>query len=210
MRGPSVPWRTMSDSSKSPEEPRAKTNWTLAYWIVGAVAVVTLLALLAAPVARLLGDSRYAIPSALHGVSSIVYLIVATVLAYLAYLLYTDRLQSYHDLKILASLSAVFSFTTIFFGNWIYIYYRATDGPRTYFLENDPEIHEFFFEFKEFIALFTLPLSVAAASIILREGDHLRARPLTRQAVAVLLLLAWLFLLVTFGLGAAITKLRSV
>lgn len=71
-------------------------------------------------------------------------------------------------------------------------------------------MHEFFFEFKEYTALFTLPLMAAATSIIVREGAHLRARPLTRQVVAVLLALSWFFLIIVFGLGAAITKLRSV
>lgn len=188
----------------------AKPNWALAYWVAAGVAVVSLLALVTSPVAKLLGDSRYAIPSALHGISSLVYVIVGTVLAYLAYLLYTDRLERYHDLKVLSALAALFSFVTIVFGNWIYIYYRATGGPRGYFLENEPALHEVFFEFKEFVALLTLPLSVAAATIIAREGEHLRSRPLTRQVVAVLLLLSWVFLMLAFGLGAAITKIRGV
>ncbi len=171
---------------------------------------MALLAIVTFPIAELLGDSRYAIPAALHGVSSILYVIIATVLAYMAYLLYTDRLERYHDLTILSELAALFSFVTIVFGNWIYIYYRQSGGPKTFFMENQPAIHQFFFEFKEFVALFTLPLAVATALIIRREGAHLRSRPLTRQAVAVLLVLAWLFLLVAFGLGAAVTKLRSV
>lgn len=193
-----------------PPEKRARTNWTLFYWVAGAVAAFVFLALVTSPVAKLLGDSDYAIPSSLHGVSSMVYVIIGTVLAYMAYLLYTDRLDAYHDLKILAELAVAFSLLTIMFGNWTYIAYRGEGGPRAYFLENEPAIHEFFFEFKEFIALFTLPLSVAAAVIIRREGAHLRSLPLTRQAVAVLLGLAWVFLMVAFGLGAAITKLRGV
>jgi hypothetical protein len=194
----------------SPEQTRSKPNWALAYWVAGAVAVAGFLALVTSPIADLLGDSEYAIPAALHGVAAMVYLVVGTVLAYMAYLLYVDRLQAYHDLKVLSLLSTAFSLLTIMFGNWIYIFYRASEGPRTYFLETNPAVHEIFFEFKEFAALFTLPLSMAAAAIIVREGDHLRSRPLTRQVVAVLLALSWLFLLLVFGLGAAITKLRSV
>lgn len=189
---------------------RSKPDWTLAYWLAGAIGAAAFLALLTAPIADLLGDSEYAIPSALHGVAAIVYLVIGTVLAYLAYLLYVDRLQAYHDLKVLSLLSTAFSLLTILFGNWIYIYYRATEGPRTYFLENNPAVHEIFFEFKEFAALVTLPLSMAATAIIVREGPSLRSRPLTRQVVAVLLVLSWLFLMLVFGLGAAITKLRGV
>ncbi|MGQ0536401.1 MAG: hypothetical protein ACT4PT_10040, partial [Methanobacteriota archaeon] len=134
-----------------------RTDWTLAYFLAAAVGVVSVAAMVTAPVASLLGDSRYAIPSALHGVSATVYVIVSTVCAYLAYLLYTGRLEAYRDLRILAALQSFFSLVTIRFGNWIYIYYRAAPGPRSYCLETSPEIHEIFFEFKEFVALYTLP-----------------------------------------------------
>lgn len=189
---------------------KARGDWTLAYVVAGAVGGVALLALVTAPVAGLLGDSRYAIPGALHGVSAVVFVIVSTITAYLAYRLYTGRLESTHDLRIMAGLNAFFSLVTVLFGNWIYIYYRATGGPRSYFLENNPAVHEIFFEFKEFIALFTLPLSVAAAFILLREKDKVLQNRQLRQAVGVLLVLVWVYLMLAFGLGAAITKLRSV
>src|SRR5438105_3229586 len=124
-----------------PDPTTTKPKWTLAYVVAGAVALFALIALITSPIASLLGDSKYAIPAALHGISSLVYVIVATVLAYLGYLLYTDRLRSYHDLKVLSALAAVFSLITIAFGNWIYIYYRATGGPRAVFLENNPPVH---------------------------------------------------------------------
>jgi hypothetical protein len=192
-------------------KPAAKrADWSLAYIAVGAVGAVGLLALFTSPVANLLGDSKYAIPGALHGVSAIVYVIIATVAAYLGYRLYVGRLDSTHDLRILAGLTAFFSLVTVMFGNWIYIYYREKGGPRTYFMEQDAVIHEIFFEFKEFIALFTLPLSVATAYILLREKDHILERPRLRQAVAAMLGLQWMYLMLAFALGAAITKLRSV
>jgi len=191
-------------------EPRTRTDWTLAYVLAAAVGAVALLALATAPVAALLGDSSYAIPSSLHGVAAIVYVIVGTVTAYLAWHLYRGTLEAYRDLRILGLLGAFFSLVTVLFGNWIYIYYRATGGPRSYFLEANAPIHEIFFEFKEFIALFTLPVSVASAYILWHEGDALRDRPHLRQAVAVALILAWAYLMLAFGLGAAITKLRSV
>lgn len=187
-----------------------RSDWTLAYVVIGAIGVVALLALATAPVAALLGDSSYAVPSALHGVAAITFVIVATVAAYLGYRLYMGRLEQLHDLRILASFNAFFSLLTIMFGNWVYIAYRAKGGPRTYFLENNPVVHQIFFEFKEFIALFTLPLSVAAAFILLRHRDELLKHSRLRQAVAVALGLSWLYLMLAFALGAAITKLRSV
>jgi hypothetical protein len=187
-----------------------RPDWSLAYILLFAIGAVALLALATAPVAALLGDSQYAIPSALHGVSATVFVVVSTVMVYLAYRLYTGQLTSVRDLRALAGLNAFFAAITVLFGNWIYIYYRAPAGPRAYFLENTPVIHEIFFEFKEFIALFTLPLSVAAAFVIWREGEGLRSRTTLREAVAVVLALSWLYLMLAFGLGAAITKLRGV
>ncbi len=185
-------------------------DWTLAYILMAAVGVVAILAMVTAPVAELLGDSRYAVPATLHGISSILYVIVATVAAYLALHLYTGRLQAYRDLRILAMLCAFFSLITILFGNWIYIFYRQEGGPRSYFLETNPALHEIFFELKEFVALFTLPLAVAAAFSLWREGDGLAHKPHLRQAISVLVVLGWIFTMLVFGLGAAITKLRSV
>ena len=189
---------------------KPKTSWTIVYILAAAVGVLALLALLTAPAQSLLGESPHAIASAMHGVSAIIYLLVATALAYLSYLMYTGRLQSYHDIRILASLNAFFSLLTILFGNWIYMAYRARGGPRARFLEDMPEIHQIFFEFKEFIALCTLPLAVAGAFILLRERDRMDGQERLRQATAVLLVGSWVFLLLAFGLGAAITKLRSV
>lgn len=207
-------------------EPQERTDWTLAYVLGGAVLLVALMAAATSPVAAILGDSAYAIPGALHGVAAMVFVIVSTIGAYFGYLLYTGRLEAwrgapaagglitshgaYFELRVLTAVGAVLSAATVVFGNWIYIYYRASSGPRAYFLENNPVIHEIFFEFKEFIALFTVPLSVAAAFIVWHQGEKLRDNAALRQAVAVLLVLTWVYLMITFGLGAAITKLRSV
>lgn len=190
--------------------PRRTVDWTLAYIAIAAVGLVALLAMVTTPVAALLGDSEYAIPSTLHGISAMLYVIVSTAGLYMAFLLYTGRLEAYRDMRIIAGLQAFLSLVTILFGNWIYIYYRATEGPRSYFLENDPALHQIFFEFKEFIALFTLPLATAAAFIAWRERDGLRDDARMRQALAILLALAWTCLMLAFGLGAAITKIRSV
>ncbi len=189
---------------------KARADWTLAYVLIAAIGAVALLALITAPVAELLGDSQYAVPSTLHGVAAMTYVIVATIAAYLAYRLYTGELKAYRDLRILAGLQTFLSLVTIMFGNWIYVYYRQTGGPRSYFKENMPEIHEIFFEFKEFVALFTLPLLVAASFVLWREKEAIAEKKRLRQAVAIVLVLAWAFLMLAFGLGAAITKLRSV
>lgn len=189
---------------------KTKRDWTLAYFLAGGIGIVTILAMVTAPVAALLGDSKYAVPSSLHGLSAMIYVIVSTVLAYLGYRLYKGELTAYNDLRMLSGLNALFSLATIMFGNWIYIFYRAKAGPRTYFLENLPEIHKIFFEFKEFVALFTLPIAVAAAYILWNEKDNIKERVAIRQVVAALLVMSWVYLMLAFGLGAAITKLKGV
>ena len=188
----------------------AQSPRTLAYVLLGAVVLAGLLALATAPVAALLGASAYAIPATLHGVISLAYVIVATILAYLGFLMFTGRPVRYDDLRLLSAGGGALSTLTILFGNWIYIAYRAPAGPRGYFLETSPALHQVFFEFKEFIALFTLPLAVAAAFVAWREGDGLERDARLRPAVGAVLVLHWLFLLLAFGLGAAITRLRSV
>lgn len=202
-----------SAAEAEPETPTPmtrKTDWNLVYWLIAAIGAVALLALFTSPVAALLGDSRYAIPGALHGVSAVVFVIIGTVTAYLGYRLYTGQLQATHDLRVLSGLNAFFSLVTVMFGNWIYIYYRERGGPRTYFLETNSVVHQIFFEFKEFIALFTLPLTVTTAFILFREHDRIVKNVRLRQAVGILLILQWMYLMLAFGLGAAITKLRSV
>jgi hypothetical protein len=107
-------------------------------------------------------------------------------------------------------VNATTAFLTVLSGNWIYIPYRAADGPRSYFLQHAPEIHKVFFEFKEFAALFTVPLAVVAAYLLIRYGGVLYQRKGLSTIVAVLLTLVFFYFIVAFGLGAAVTKLRSV
>ena len=77
------------------------------------------------------------------------------------------------------------------------------------FLNTSPAVHKIFFEFKEYIALFALPLAVAAAFILLYYNTDVLRRPWLRYSVAVLLGLVFFTVMVAFGLGAAITKLQA-
>jgi len=77
-------------------------------------------------------------------------------------------------------------------------------------LENSPEVHEIFFEFKEYIALFTLPLALGTMFTIWTYRERLREDKSLRTTVALLLIVKWAIFILTFILGAAITKLRSV
>jgi hypothetical protein len=164
-----------------------------------------------APFAKLLGAGAGALPAAFHGMAAILYLFVGTIGLYLGWRLLTGRIRAFADLQLLSVVAATFAFLAIVFGNWLYVYYRAPapDSPRSFFVKNMPEVHRIFFEFKEFAALFTLPLAVAAAFILWRYGNQVLERPWLRYTVAVLFGLAFFYLVVAFGLGAAVTKLKA-
>jgi hypothetical protein len=165
--------------------------------------------LITAPVQALLGESAWAAVSGMHGLGAGVFMIGTTVGLYQAYRLYRGSPLQIGEMQIGSTFTAAASLITILFGNWIYIAYRAKTGPRTYFLENMPAIHEIFFEFKEFVALFTLPIIVGVAFVIWYYGDQLRLRPALRNLVALGLVLVFFYFAAAFGLGAAITKLRA-
>lgn len=188
---------------------------TLLILTVGAIAAVGLIAAITAPSGVLVGDSQWEMISAFHGLGATVFLLGATIAVYLSWRLYTGQLSAFRDLKWLTAFSAFMSAVTIGFGNWIYIGYRLKSPtgdtyPREYFLSSLPAIHEIFFEFKEFIALFTLPLMVAAAFLLWKYGPGLVKNRELRAAVSIPILLGWVFLILAYTLGAAITKLRGV
>jgi hypothetical protein len=178
-------------------------------WIVVGLFLAFLI-LITSPFEALLGPSQWALASTLHGTLAILGAIVETVAAYLGWKLYNGQLKANGDLKIIAALSVIASTAAIIFGNWVYIGYRGPGGPRAWFLANNPSVHNVFFEFKEFLALFTAPLSVGAAYIIWAFKDSLSQDKSLRTTVALLLITTWILFMVTFLLGAGITKLRSV
>ena len=169
-----------------------------------------LVALLTAPVSEFFGGSSLAIIGATHGLLATLGVVVGTVASYLGYRLFTGKIKAFGDLKILAAVSTLIAAATVVFGNWIYIAYRAPGGPRAFFMENNPEIHEVFFEFKEFIALFPIPLAVATTYVIWRYGDQLIENKALRSWVGIAFAVAWAGLMIAYLLGAGITKLRSV
>ena len=183
---------------------------TLLLVTVGAIAAVGLMAVITAPVGLLVGDTQWEYVSAFHGLGATVFLLGATISVYLAWRLYTGQLTAFKDLRWLTAFSTIMSAVTILFGTWIYVAYRAPEGPRSYFLGTLPEIHGVFFEFKEFIALFTLPMMAASTYILWRYGPEIVKNKELRAAASLPVLLGWFYLVLAYVLGAAITKLRGV
>lgn len=182
--------------------------------VVGILIFMTFIAaailFVSAPANQLLGDSRYGIRSAFHGLFATIFMVTVTIGLYQAFRLWTGVPINVKELEIGSLINSGVCFLLILSGNWLYIPYRSPSGPRAHFLETAPEIHKIFFEFKEYTALLTLPLAVAAAYLICRYGEQLNHNKQLREMTALLLALTFFYFLIAFGLGAAITKLKSV
>ena len=176
--------------------------------LLGLIGVVVVA--LTAPLEQLLGSSLHAVRGALHGTCAGLFLVTSTIGLFQAYRLYAGSVWHVAELQAGSVVNAALAVLTVVSGNWIYIPYRAPEGPRTYFLQVAPAVHKVFFEFKEFAALFTVPLSVVAAYLLVRYGGDVYRRRGLSAVVAVLLVLTFFYLVVAFGLGAAVTKFRSV
>ena len=182
---------------------------TIAAYLV-VLLLLALIVFISAPFGDFLGTDQFAFASGVHGLLATLGLIVGSVSLYLGWRLFIGKIKAFADLKILLLLSTLAVFGTIIFGNWIYIAYRAPGGVRAYLLQNYPEIHNVFFEFKEFIALFTFPLFLAATYVVWRYSNHLINNKPLRTWTFVVISIAWIALMIAFILGAAITKIKSV
>lgn len=182
------------------------TIFLLVFFFVGIACFI----FLTAPLQYLLGEGIHGMHSAFHGMLASLYMITSTIGLYKSFQIFAESEINFTSLKIGSIINAVASLLTIISGNSLYIPYRAAEGPRTYFLQTSPFIHNIFFEFKEYTALLTLPCAVAATYIILKYTSELNSRKDVRLILATLLFLNFVFFFITFGLGAAITKLKSV
>ena len=181
------------------------------FLVVGVLGVVALvITFLTAPFQALLGSGANAVDGAIHGLLAGLLMVTATIGLFEGYKLYNGNITSTAELIFGSLINSTLAFLTIVTGNKIYIAYRAKGGPRSYFMENAPEIHKIFFEFKEFMALIVFPLAVAATFIFIYYRRDILQRKNLAVISFVILFLVFFYFVVTFGLGAAITKLKSV
>ena len=198
----------MGMSSPREMEPEPARHLWLIVVVLGAVGLAVVW--MTAPAERLLGGGAEAIRGALHGTAAGLFMVTATIGLFQGYRLFAGQARNVAELQVGSVVNAALAFFTIVLGNWVYIPYRASGGPRSYFLEHAPEIHKIFFEFKEFAALFTFPIALAAAFMLVSYGPTALRRKDLSTLVSVLLALVFFYFLVAFGLGAAITKLKAV
>jgi len=200
--------RVRDMSQPSSNEPAT----AVALWLVVLMLGLIGLSLVAVtgPMSALLGSGAGVVHGALHGTVAGLFMVTSTIGLFQAYRIFAGRVWNLAELQIGSVINAAMALLTILSGNWIYIPYRATGGPRSHFLQVAPEVHKVFFEFKEFAALFSFPLAVVAAYLLVRYGGELHERRGLGTVISALLVLVFFYFVVTFGLGAAITKLKPV
>ena len=176
--------------------------------ILGVIAFA--ITFLTAPFQALLGDSANALDGVLHGLLAGLLMVTVTLGLFEGYRLFGGAIDNVRELIFGSLVNSALAFLTIITGNKIYIAYRAKGGPKTFFLESAPEIHKIFFEFKEFMALLVLPLAVAVTFIFIYYRQDILKHADLRAISFMILILMFFYFVVTFGLGAAITKLKSV
>ncbi len=185
------------------------SNLLIAVWVSLTVLLGFILGF-SAPWQDLMGENVFSSIATLHGIVATLGVIVGSAAGYLGWRLLLGHLKAYRDLRILATLSSAFAFLSILLGNWIYIAYRGPGGPREFFINQFPEIHEIFFEFKEHVALFPLPIAVAATFILWKYKEGLPNDRGLRCALGIMIAVGWTILMIAFVLGAAVTKLMTV
>jgi hypothetical protein len=184
-------------------------NSVIAAWIILTVFLGFVLGF-SAPWQELMGDSPFSSLATVHGIFATLGVIFGSAAGYLGWRLLLGHLRAYRDLRILSTISSVLAVLAIITGNWIYTAYRGPGGPREFFISTFPEIHEIFFEFKEHISLFPLPIAIAATFILWKYKDAIPFDERLRNALGAMVATAWTVLMIAFVLGAAITKLMSV
>lgn len=184
-------------------------NYVIAGWVSLTVFLGFILGF-SAPWQELMGESQFSSLATIHGIFATLGVISGSAAGYLGWRLLLGHLKAYRDLRILATVSSVFAVLAIITGNWIYTVYRGPGGPRAFFISTFPEIHEVFFEFKEHISLFPLPIAIAVTFILWKYKDSIPFDERLRNAIGVMIATAWSILMITFVLGAAITKLMSI
>lgn len=184
----------------------------VAFWIALTLVIVIVLAA-TAPIDVLLGESKEEFALNLHGLAAGFYFVAGTMALFLSWRLFTGQLKAFGDLKLLTVISLILAFLTNIWGTWVYIFYRAPGGPRAYFLDEATgyhDIHAVFFEFKEFMGWFTVPLLLAGTFILWKYGRQVMQDKQLRTLTATVIGLSWLYLLITMILGAGVTRLASV
>jgi hypothetical protein len=143
----------------------------------------------------------------LHGVGSLLAMVVMVYVGHLAFPLLRGSSHLLGQMRTLTFWASLLSFLAIATGNLAYMRYRADaafGGARAWLKENSPLGQYVLMEYHEFTVLFTLPLSIACAWVLWKYGDSIldrRNQPVL--AVTSVALMAIMF----FAIGGMVTGL---
>ncbi len=150
-----------------------------------------------------------------HGLASMMALVVIVYAGHLAFPLLRGSAQILPQMRTLTFWSSILAFLAIASGNLAYMRYRAGleyGGARAWLKENSPLGQYIFMEYHEFSVLFTIPLAVASAWVLWRYGDSIldkKNRPvLTATCFALIAMMFFAMGGLVSGLGVA--KIRAL
>lgn len=151
----------------------------------------------------------------LHGVGSLLAMVVMAYAGHLAFPLMRGSSKILPQLRTLSFWSTLISGLAIATGNLAYMRYRASldnGGARAWLKENSPLTQYVLMEYHEFTVLFTLPLGVACTWVLWKYGDSILAkknRPvLTASCIGLMLMMFFAIGGMVSGLGVA--KIRAL
>jgi hypothetical protein len=146
----------------------------------------------------------------LHGVGSLLAMVVMAYAGHLAFPFLRGAAQILPQMRTLSFWSSVLSFLAIATGNLAYMRYRASldnGGARAWLKENSPLTQYVLMEYHEFTVLFTLPLGVACTWVLWKYGDAIlekQNRPvLTATCIGLMLMMFFSIGGMVSGLGVA-------
>lgn len=115
--------------------------------------------------------------------------------------------------RVKIGVTAMFAATvlTVITGIIIYIPYRAAGGPRSVILAGSASwAHSILFELKEYAGVFAAIILLMAAVLVWRHGAQILADRRFRLSTAWILVMSMLVVLLTYGLGAYVTKIAPL
>ncbi|WP_408008312.1 hypothetical protein ACJROX_27190 [Pseudalkalibacillus sp. A8] len=169
---------------------------------------VTALLFLMIPLVHLLSDSSYRWAATLHGLASVMTMIASFVTVHLITMLLKGNKEIVHSVTIWVWVTNVLILLAIIFGNWLYIGYRAPDNVQQWLQFHEPAMHFIVMEFKEFVALGSLPFGVIGG-MLLQFYRRMEDKQLA-GLIAFFIYASWLCLLLSFVTGLGLTLVKSV
>ncbi|MDP5277009.1 hypothetical protein [Chengkuizengella axinellae] len=175
-------------------------------------ACVAALLFILMPILHLIDNSQYKWLSMFHGIGATLTVLLSCYMLHLIYPLLRGKVGAVKRLKLILLLVNILTLASIVTANWLYIGYRAPDGARQWFIYHHPSIHLILMEYKEFVALFPVPLGIGALWILHRFGKEMEQSSNTgiSSVVAILLTLMWICLMIGFVFGLAMVKIKGV